>query len=285
MKVAVSFYPVRPSFMLPMVQRMEELGYSTAFMGEHLTFPEEIASVYPYGAELGPPLRDTPLFDPLITLATIAAKTEKLRVGTSVYLLPLRHPVIVAKLAATLDVLSGGRFRFGVGSGWLKEEFDAADQPWDHRGARLEEAVGVMRRLWTEPRVAHEGRFYRFAEMAFEPKPTQSPIPIILGGETELALKRAARIGDGWTGVGHTPESAAERVKLLAGLRGDQPPLEISIDAASLPDLDALRRYRDGGVEEVIIRAQMFRSADKTLEGTLDNLTKFAETVLYPTNQ
>ena len=285
MQIALNFFPIRPTFFYPMVRRMDELGYHAVLMGEHLVFPEKIESRYPYDLSLGPPLPETPLLDPLITLATVAAQTQSLKVGTSIYILTLRHPMIAAKLAATLDVLSQGRLWFGVGSGWLKEEFDASGQPWDHRGARLEESIAVMRQLWTRPRVSHEGRFYQFDEVAFEPKPVQSPIPIILGGETEPALKRAARIGDGWTGVDHTPESAAARVAQLAAMRGDRPPLEISVDVTAMPDRDTLLRFRDVGVSTVIMRNRLFTSADKTLDGALDNLTRFAETAMYPARE
>jgi alkanesulfonate monooxygenase SsuD/methylene tetrahydromethanopterin reductase-like flavin-dependent oxidoreductase (luciferase family) len=110
----------------------------------------------------------------------------------------------------------------------------------------------------------------------------QSPIPIILGGETEPALRRAARIGDGWTGVDHTPASAAERVRQLAEMRGDKAPLEISVDVMAIPDRDTLRRFRDVGVHRLIMRNRLFTSADKSLEGALGNLTRFAETVMHP---
>jgi probable F420-dependent oxidoreductase len=285
MKVGLNFFPIRPAFFYPMVQRMDELGYDTVWMGEHLVFPSKIESPYPYDASLAAPFPETPLYDPLITLATVAAQTRNVNIGTSVYVAPLRHPLVVARLAATLDCLSQGRFLFGLGSGWLKEEFEASEQPWDHRGARLEEAVSIMRRLWSEKRVGHEGRFYRFDEVGFEPKPIRSTIPIIMGGETEPALRRAARIGDGWTGVDHTPASAAERVKLLHELRGERPRLDIGVDVTAVPDLDALLRFRDAGVDRIIMRNRMFSSADKSLEGALDNLTRFAETAMLPAKE
>jgi probable F420-dependent oxidoreductase len=286
MKVGLNFFPIRPAFFYPMVQRMEALGYDSVLMGEHLVFPTKFESLYPYDQTLGPPLPETPLYDPLIVLATVAAQTKNIKIGTSIYVLTLRHPIVSARLAATLDAVSGGRFWFGVGSGWLKQEFDASGAPWDHRGARLEESVEVMRRLWTEKRVAHAGRFYQFEEVAFEPKPAQARLPVILGGETEAAIKRAARIGDGWTGVDHTPETAAERVKQLRALRGDnQAPFEISVDITKVPDADTIRRFRDAGVERLVMRHRMFSSADKTLQGALDNLTRFAETAMHPASE
>lgn len=282
MKVALNFFPVRPAFFYPMVERMERLRYHAVLLGEHLVFPERMETAYPYDPQVGPPLPETPLLDPLITLATVAARTTRLTIGTSIYILTLRHPIIAARLAATLDFLSEGRLWFGVGSGWLKEEFAASQQPWDHRGARLEESVGILRRLWSEPRVASDGPYYPFDAVAFEPKPVHRQIPIVLGGETRPALARAARIGDGWTGVDHTPETAAERVRQLAELRGDRPPLEISVDVTKLPDRDSLLRFRDAGVTMVILRNRLFTAQDRSLQGALDNLSRFAELAMHP---
>jgi probable F420-dependent oxidoreductase len=282
MKIGLTFFPVRQSLLLAMAQRADELGYDSIWAPEHLVFPSKIDSKYPYDLSLAAPLPDTPLFDPLLTLAWVAARTKQIQLGTGIYLLPLRHPVLVAKQVATLDALSGGRMLLGVGAGWLKEEFDTIDAAWQHRGAVMDESIAIMRRLWTEPRIAHEGRFFQFEELGFEPKPARAPVPILIGGETPLALKRAARIGDGWIGLDHTPETAAERVRGLGAMRGDAPPLEISIGPNIAPDLDEVRRFRDAGVDRIVLRAQLFASRDKSLERTLDNLSRFADEVMYP---
>jgi alkanesulfonate monooxygenase SsuD/methylene tetrahydromethanopterin reductase-like flavin-dependent oxidoreductase (luciferase family) len=131
MKIGLTFFPVRPQFIVPIARHADELGFDSLWLGEHLLFPVKITSKYPYDptGTLGPPLTTTPLFDPLITFAYIAGQTKKIQMGTSVYIAPLRHPIVVAKLVATLDALSGGRFIFGAGVGWEKEEFDAIGAP------------------------------------------------------------------------------------------------------------------------------------------------------------
>ena len=141
----------------------------------------------------------------------MAARTTSLRLGTYVYLLGLRHPFITARAFGTLDWVSGGRAVIGAGAGWLRAEWEALGIDPATRGARLDEAIGVCRRLWTEETVAHDGPHFPFAEVAFEPKPVQRPIPIFIGGESEPALRRAGRLGDGWIGMTHTPDSVAAR--------------------------------------------------------------------------
>ena len=283
MKISLTFFPVRPQFMLPIARHADELGYDSVWMGEHLLFPVKIASRYPYDptGSLGQPLTTTPLFDPLITLAYIAGQTKRIQLGTSIYLAPLRHPIVVAKLVATLDVLSGGRFILGTGVGWVKEEFDAIGAPFEHRGSRLEEMIDIMRRLWTEERVAYHGKYYRFEETGFEPKPTRAPVPILMGGETPVALRRAARLGDGWFGVRHTPESAAMIVKELRALRGSDRAFEIMMEpASSPPTLDDVRRFQDAGVDRLTFNPRALAGGQKTLQASLDGVSRFAETVM-----
>ncbi|MGE0388101.1 MAG: LLM class F420-dependent oxidoreductase [Gammaproteobacteria bacterium] len=285
MKIGISFFPVRPEFMLPIARKADELGYDSLWIGEHIVFPSHVESKYPYNPGAGAPLPTTPLYDPLLTYAYIAGQTKQIRFGTGIFVLPIRQPLAMIKNVTTLDVLSGGRVLFGVGSGWLKEEFDALQASWDHRGARMEEIIGIMRRLWSERLVAHEGKFYQFKEIGFEPKPAHGSIPILVGGETPIALKRAARCGDGWYGMHHTPESAAARVKELRALRGSDGPFDITIAHETLPTVDTLRRLRDAGVHRVVFGNKMLSAGGKTLQASLDGLDRFANEVMYPATQ
>jgi probable F420-dependent oxidoreductase len=273
MKIGLSFYPVRMDFIGPMVRRADDLGYESCWIGEHLAFPSRYGAAAPFDLK-------TPLVDPLITLAFVAAQTRRMKVGTSVYIAPLRPPIVAAKLASSLDVLSGGRVLLGLGSGWLRHEFDAIGMPWEHRGARLEEAVHVMRRLWTEERVAHHGRFYHFEEIAFEPKPAQRPLPILLGGETPAALGRAARIADGWVGLVHTPQSAAAVVRELRRLGAADRAFEFTVAAKGVPTLDDLRRFAEAGVHRVNVVAHALAGEVRTAEAALDGLERLAEAVI-----
>lgn len=283
MKIGLNAWPVHPKFLLPTARRADELGYDSLWLGEHLVFPTTIHSKYPYDSKLAPPLPSTPLYDPLVTLSYVAAQTKNLQLATGVYVLPLRHPMIVAKLVATLDALSDGRVIFGIGSGWLKEEFDAIGATWEQRGARMNEMIEILRRLWTEEKVAYQGRFYQFDEVSFEPKPARKPVPIMIGGETPPALKRAARCGDGWYGTFHAPETAAERVRELRAMVEDGRPFNITVftTANAVPGLDDVRRYRDAGVDRITFHARNLAGGTKTVEATLEGLERFAETVMY----
>jgi probable F420-dependent oxidoreductase len=285
MRIGLSFFPVRPALLLSLAQRADELGYESLWLPEHLVFPSTIHSQYPYDPTLGPPLPTTPLYDPLITLAFIAAQTRQIQLGTAVYILNLRHPLIAAKLIATLDALAGGRVLIGVGAGWLKEEFDTIGASWQHRGTRLEESIAIMRRLWTQARITHEGRFYRFDEVGFEPKPTRAPVPIFIGGETPMALKRAACIGDGWMGLNHTPDSAAARVRELRAMHAGDKPFEISVGPEFVPSVDDIRRFSAAGVDRIVLNARLFAGDAKGLEAMLGNLDRFAETIMHRANE
>jgi probable F420-dependent oxidoreductase len=279
MKIGIPLFLLRPQNMAAVAQYAEELGFESVWLPEHLVFPTEIKSRYPY-AEAPPINPSTQLLDPLVLLAQVAAVTTRIRLGTNVYLLPLRHPLTTARMAVTLDVISNGRFSFGVGAGWLKEEFDAAGIDFESRGARLRECVRALKTLWTEPEPQHHGRFFSFGPVKFEPKPTQKPHPpILFGGETAAALRRAVALGDGWYGVNHTPESAAARVKEIraqladAGRSADPFELTTSCGAGGM-SADTVRRYEDAGIDRIVVLPWSRGSEAR------DKLATLAETVL-----
>ncbi len=260
MKIGVPMFLLPARAMARVAQRAEALGFDSVWVPEHLVFPTEIRSRYPYSADGVPPVRvDAPHLDPLILLTHIAAATRTIRLGTNIYLLPLRHPLLTARLAVSVDVLSGGRLTLGVGVGWLREEFDAVAVDFESRGARARECVRALKTLWTAAEPEHHGRFFDFGPVRFEPKPVQRPHPpIVFGGETDAALKRAAALGDGWYGVGHTPESVRPQVEKLAALRDaagrGAAPFEITVSAASgHPERDDVARFADAGVDRVVV--------------------------------
>jgi probable F420-dependent oxidoreductase len=201
-KLGVALGKAHPSFHLEITLAAEKLGFESVWMPEHLIFPLAMAGS-PYPGQAHPPVPPTtPVFDAFGWLCFLAGKTERIRLGTNVYLLGLRHPFVAARAVQTLDVVSNGRAELGVGAGWLREEWVAAGLDPGTRGRRLDEALGVVKRLWSEPVVEHHGEFYDFGPVAFEPKPVQKPWPKIhVGGESDAALRRAARHGDGWLGV------------------------------------------------------------------------------------
>jgi probable F420-dependent oxidoreductase len=274
MKVGISLFMLQPEHMAPVARHAEHLGFESVWAPEHLVFPTVIRSRYPYAADGVPPIAArTPLVDPLILLTQVAALTSRIRLGTSVYLLPLRHPLVAARMAMTLDLLSNGRLTFGVGAGWIEEEFTAAGVDFRSRGARLRECVRALKILWTEPEPEHHGRFFSFGPVKFEPKPVQKPHPpIVFGGETDAALRRAAALGDGWYGVGHSPQSAAPQIEklraLLVGARRAGAPFEITVSTGTGPPTrEDLHRYADAGVDRVVtVPWQRDREAEAGLE-------------------
>jgi probable F420-dependent oxidoreductase len=181
--------------------RADRLGYGVLWTADHIVFPREIATPYPYGGRFPYAVTD-PILDPIVALTCAAAVTGRVRLGTSVLVLPYRHPVVLAKQLATLDVVSGGRVLLGVAGGWLREEFEMLGVPFGERGARTDEAIALLRALWGEASVSFRGRFWSLEEAAFFPKPVQRPgPPIWIGGSSAAAMRRAARLGDGWIAV------------------------------------------------------------------------------------
>jgi len=271
MKIGVPLFLLRPENMAAIARRAEELGFESVWLPEHLVFPTEIQSRYPYAD--APPINPaTPLLDPLVLLAQVAAVTSRIRLGTNIYILPLRHPLTTARMGVTLDIVSHGRFTFGVGAGWLREEFDAVGIDFNSRGARLREGVRALKVLWTESEPKFGGKFYPFGPVKFEPKPIQKPHPpIVFGGETPAALRRAAALGDGWYGVNHSPESAAQRVRelrrLLTEAGRNDAPFEMTV-SCGYPNLtmDAVRAYEEAEIDRIVVLPwQRGREADEKL--------------------
>src|SRR5438270_11636129 len=193
---------VEPHAVRAVAMAAERLGFATLWAPEHVVLVQAYVSKYPYsgGQFPGPP--DIPIADPFTTLAYAAACTSTIRLGTGVCLVPEHNPLVLAKTAATLDRLAGGRFILGAGVGWLAEEFAALGVPFEHRGARTREYIEIMRKLWAEQSSSHDGRFASFAGVTSYPKPANGrSIPVWFGGESPPALRRGAQYGGGWIGL------------------------------------------------------------------------------------
>lgn len=186
----------------------EAAGFESIWTVEHILYPEGYESEYPYDASgKMPGTGENPIPDPLIWLSYVAASTTTLRLATGISLLPERHPITYAKEVATLDSMSGGRVELGIGIGWLKEEFEALGIPWARRGARTEEYMEVMRRLWDTDGASFDGEFVSFENISSNPKPASGRVPIHIGGHSEAAARRAGRVGDGfWPAKGNLAE-------------------------------------------------------------------------------
>lgn len=200
MQFGLNAFGLSPRHLPDVALLAEQHGFDSVWVPEHLVFPVEIPPAYLYSADGYPPMRsDSPAYDPWILLATVAARTTTIRLGTNVYILPLRHPIAVARSVVTLDRVSGGRVNFGVGVGWLREEYEAVGQDFTNRGKRADEIIPLLRRFWSEDVIEHHGDHYDILPVTFEPKPLQKPsIPIYIGGTSPAALRRVGALGDGW---------------------------------------------------------------------------------------
>ena len=246
----------------------EQQGYDDIWASDHLAVPAD--APYPPTAYI---------YEPLVTLTWAAAATTRIGLGTSVLVLPMRHPLELAKMLATLDQLSGGRLTVGAAVGWLEEEFDALGVPFKERGARSDETIEIMRACWTEDPVSLKGKHVTadFKAMRTLPHPAHS-IPIWVGGHSEPAYKRAVKLGDGWHGSRKSPEDVAPIVKRLRAERPEERftlSLRLAWDALS-DDADMIRRqvaeYRDLGIQHLMFQPHQrhaddwLRSAEKLLE-------------------
>ena len=266
---------------LDVCRAAERAGFESLWGGEHVILPSTIESRYPYTADGKIPAEpDTPIPDPLIWLAFAAAAAPTMRLGTCILIVPQRNPLVLAKELATLDRISGGRVELGLGVGWLKEEFDALGVPWERRGARNDEYIEAMRALWAGPHAEFHGEFVDFDPVTCSPRPVQDSIPILVGGDSDVALRRAARMADGYfPGEGDMDRLAA----LIGRLREtcaahDRDPDEIEINAifAHFADpLPALEKMREIGVGRAMVPAFAFAGP-----GGTDRLEQFGADVI-----
>ena len=236
----------------------DRLGYDVLWTAEHLILPYEIRTPYPYGDRFPFPVTD-PMLEVISTLSYVAALTRRVRLSCSAMILPYRHPVVLAKELATLDVLSGGRLLVGVASGWLAEEFAMLGVPFAERGARMDEYLEVLRVLWTEDHASFHGRFVHFDDAAFFPKPLQQPHPPIwIGGRSRAAFERIVRLGDGWIAAPRASLAELARdiaaLKALAESRG-RDPAEIGVASGGMAR----------GMDDLVVRLPELERAGVTV--------------------
>ena len=250
--------------LLGVARRLEDLGYDALWVSDHVVIPWRITSRYPYNATGDFPLSPTTDFlEPLIALSLAAGATARIRLGTSVLVLPHRHPVLAAKMLATLDHLAPGRVVLGAGVGWMREEIELLGAPYAARGAWSDEAIALMRACWRDERVDFHGRFFRVDGVGCRPRPAAGTIPIWVGGHTRSALRRVARLGDGWHAAFPTLDQLREGLATLRAACGEvgRDPATLVISArlglpsrrptaALIADLHALR---DLGVGHVVL--------------------------------
>jgi len=271
--------------LLGVARRLEALGYDALWVSDHIVIPWRIESRYPYSATGAFPLTpDTDFLEPLTALALVAGATERIRLGTSVLVIPHRHPVLAAKMLATLDRLAPGRVVLGAGVGWMREEIELLGAPFDRRGAWTDEAIALMRACWRDDRVDFAGRFFRVDGVACRPRPARGTIPIWIGGHTARALDRVARLGDGWHAAFPTLEGLSTGIADLreacraAGRDFSSLTLSARIGLPTRRSTDAmlseLRALRDLGVHHILLEPRA-----TGLEQTLAIFDRFATNI------
>lgn len=263
----------------------EDAGVESVWTVEHVIWPSQYDSEYPYSASgKMPGDRSSPIPDPLVWLAVVGAHTERLVLGTGIVILPERNPLVFAKQCATLDVLSGGRFQLGIGVGWLEEEFDALGVPWERRGARTDEYVHAMRELWAGDGASYDGEFTSFSDVSSNPKPVGGSIPIVVGGHSAASARRAGRLGDGYFPGKGTIDELRELFDIVRQTAADHDRDADAIEfTAAHPGLfqdavGAAEELASVGVTRTIVPAFMFLGG----EGVEAKAAQIAETIVAP---
>lgn len=276
MDFGVHLGTVNPRWWVDVAEEADRLGFESVWVPEHVVVPLDASGSPHHGSDHPPIPSDIPIFDALGVLCHLAARTSRVRLGTHVYNIGLRHPFITARAAATADVLSGGRLLLGIGASWLRSEWEAMGLDFDRRGARVDEAIDVCRRLWSEPVVEHHGACFDFGPTAFEPKPVQQPLPLHVGGDGAAALRRAATAGAGWAPMNHALDllpGAVAHLQELAGAAGRTSAVEVTVTAgAATPD--DVARWEAAGATRLIVRP--WTSSKEAIDG----MRRFAESFL-----
>jgi len=264
-----------------MARAAEAAGIESLWTVEHVVYPDDYGSTYPYddsGRMAMAP--DTDLTDPLTWLTWVGAHTSTIRLATGILILPERNPVVLAKQLGTMDALTGGRVDLGIGVGWLREEFDAVGIPWERRGARTDEYVAAMRTLWDGDNVSFDGDFVSFDRVSSNPKPVHGSVPIVVGGHSEAAARRAGRLGDGfWPGKGDL-DHLLDVMRREAEAHGRDPDaIEVTwagdLTAGEDP-VAAAGALAAKGVSRVMVPAFLF------WRGTAERLAAFGDEVVTP---
>jgi len=251
-----------PENIVTVARWAEELGYHSAWISDHVALPEpeQVKSKYPYDSENQWRLpAETDWLDPFMVLAWAGAVAPSIKLGTSVMVLPLRNPVLLAKQLASLDFLTGGRVILGAGVGWMKEEFDIIGEPFKRRGARTAEMVELMRQLWTGEMVDYQGEFYQVSNCKMHPPAVQDSIPVVWGGHSDYALKRVARLGDGWHPTQTPMAQLADGIERLHRFCEEYgcDPASLTIIARPGPvypiNAETHARHQELGVDQVVV--------------------------------
>ncbi len=247
-----------PAHMIGLARTAEAAGFESVWTFEHVIVPLDYASKYPYNesGKMGA-APETPLTDPLIALSAIAAATTKIRLATGVNILSQTNPLLMAKQVASLDFISGGRFMLGVGIGWLEEEFVAMGTPFERRGARFDDYIAAMRKVWSGEVVEHQSEFLNWSGFKSYPLPRQRPFPVIMGGNKGKIYERIARFGNGWfipgVDAGEIRRQLGELRKVCEQHGRDWSEIEITSMWPARDGFEGLRKLADAGVHRAVV--------------------------------
>ena len=265
-----------PELIVDVARAIEERGFHAIWVPEHVVLFEDYEPNYPYAKDGRIGGFGKGMMEPFAALTFLAAHTTRVRLGTAICLVAQRNPIYTAKQVADLDFLSNGRVNFGIGLGWLKEEFAALQVPWAKRGQRANEHIAVMKALWCQETSSYDGELYKLPPSIMYPKPVQTPHPpIFVGGEGDPALRRVAELAQGWMGAGISPEDIGERIATLHRFLAEKGRSADEVKIYSLPNrrpnADRCSRLEDAGVEQVIHMVPV-----RTLDETKTSLDEFA---------
>ena len=278
MKFSQALIGAAPKDWTHLARVCEEVGFDSVAVSDHVVFPANLASKYPYtpdGTPLFSPDEDWP--DPWVAIGAMSAVTSTLRFLTNVYVLPLRNPFVVAKAVGTAAHLSDGRVGLGIGAGWMAEEFALLEQPFARRGKRMDEMLTVLRALWAGGMVEHHGEFYDFDPVEMRPTPP-APVPVYVGGHSDVAFRRAARLGDGWVGIHYTPAELLDHCATIARARDDagtaDRPFEIIASPLAQPSPDLVAELEAAGVTTILTSAWMATGVTAPGRGAAEDLVR-----------
>lgn len=274
---------MQPADAIELAVASDESGYDGVAIPDHLFYPRSMESAYPYSDDGRPGFNeDTPWPDPWVLIGAMGARTTRLSFTTNIYIAPARDLFTVAKAVATAACIAPGRVALGVGAGWMREEFAQTGQDFETRGKRLNEMIGVLRKLWTGDWVSHKGEYYAFDELKISPVPPE-PIPVWVGGHSPAALRRAALYGDGWIGVDYKVDEAKQILdglrKSLARAKRGKDAFEIILALWAHIDADLCNEFAELGVTGLFCAPWMFvRETD--LASRVEAVKRFGEDVI-----
>lgn len=284
MKFVISGAFQPPQDLIPLAQAADEAGYEAISFSDHVVYPEVLDTPYPYtedGVRRYDEMTEFP--DPWVVIGALSAVTKRLRFNTNVFVLPMRNPFMAAKQVATAAAISNNRVTLTIGVGWSKVEFELAGQVFERRGARADEMLDVMRKLWSGEFVTHDGEFYQFESLKMTPPTPTAEIPVHVGGISDFALRRAAR-NDGWLSDLQTTAEIIECVDKVREYRkalGRSETFDVMASASDAAGIDGYQRLGDGGVTAILTMPWAFyHGITDDLEKKVDGIKRFADDVI-----